>query len=102
MFQAFARPSLWDAYTGWGADFVWWVGWLKSAVIAVVDAPAASSAPFSLLLLPCSQQPACGRAGASACTHALTHLPSLRCRPFLMHYPRDRIGVVDEVRGGCD
>jgi len=22
-FQSFARPSLWDAYTGWGLDFVW-------------------------------------------------------------------------------
>lgn len=23
LFQGFARPSLWDAFTGWGLDFVW-------------------------------------------------------------------------------
>ena len=91
LFDGLVRPSLWDAYTGWvrvGAEQGGAVRvgrtWPRPAVSCSVRALHSLTAPCHTTTLE---------------TPFGTPLPQGLdfVWPFLMHYPRDRIGVIDEV-----
>jgi hypothetical protein len=101
-FQGFVRPSLHDAYTGWGEDLrcVWalfllwpWLGLLPPAALACPAARHQAGPPDAMPDTPHPSSHACYR----ACL-PLPHPAGLDfVWPFLLHYPRDRIAVIDDV-----